>query len=687
MRSLKDAFIYQVQAIKAGFSIPVFTANQLIHIYSKHNLLTESQKLFDVMPERNVFSWNAIISAHIKSQNLIQARALFDSASHKDLVTYNSMLSGYISTEGYETNALELFKDMQNVGEKVDIDEFTITGMVKLCAKLLNVGYGRQLHAFMVKTGNDVSWFAVSSLIDLYSKCWFFYDAFVVFRSNSKVVNLVSKNAMMAACCREGEMDMALKIFWKDFELNDVVSWNTLISGYVQNGYEEEGLKLFVSMMEIGFRWNERTFASVLSACANLKSLKLGKEVHAQILKNRLCSDPYLSTGIVDVYCKCGNMKYAESVHLASRKGSPFPVSSMIVGYSSEGRMVKARRLFDSLENKNEVVWTALFSGYVKSWQCQAVFELLNEYIAKEERIPNSLILMSAFGACALQACLNPGKEIHAYVLKMGIEMDKKLISAIVDMYSKCGSISYAERIFERAIEFDSVLYNVVIAGYAHHGEEIKAIHFFDEMLEKGIKPNAVTFIALLSVFRHCGSVEMGEKYFTSMVEDYNIVPEIEHYACMIDLYGRANKLEKAMEFMRRIPTEPDAIIFGAFLNACRLNKNAELAKVAEEKLLRIEGDSGARYVQLANVYAAEEKWDEMGRIRKEMRGKEAKKFAGCSWLYVGSGVRVFTSGDTLHCETSKIYSMLENLNEELYGFSCVCCKEYNILTTNQGIV
>ncbi|GMY05846.1 putative pentatricopeptide repeat-containing protein At3g18840 [Fagus crenata] len=669
MRSLKDGLIYHVQAIKAGFTPTIFTSNQLIHVYSKHGLLREAHKLFDEMPERNVFSWNAIISAYIKSQNLKQARALFDAASNRDLVTYNSMLSGYVSADGHEAHALKLFLDTRSAREGIKIDEFTLTTMLNLTAKLSVVSYGRQLHSYMVKSANDLSRFAVSSLIDMYSKCGCFKEACWVFSGcGSGVVDLVSKNAMVAACCKECKLEMALDIFWREPELNDTVSWNTLISGYSQNGYEEESLRMFVCMAESGIGWNEHTFASVLSACSGLKSLKLGKEVHAWVLKNEMSLNPFVSSGIVDVYCKCGNMKYAESVHIAIGNGNCYAITSMIVGYASQGNMVEARRLFDSLPEKNSVVWTALFSGYVRSQQCEVVFELLCEFYAKEATLPNAVILLSLLSSCAIQAALGPGKQIHAYLLRVGIEMDEKLITALVDMYSKCGSIAYAKKIFQRVIDRDSVIYNVMIAGYAHYGHENEAIQHFDEMVERGVRPDAVTFLALLSACRHSRLVEQGEKIFLSMRKDFNVLPETNHYACMIDLYGRTNQLEKVVAFMRMVPMEPDAAIWGAFLNACRINGNIVLAREMEEKLLSSVGDDGARYVQLANVYAAEGNWDDMGRIRKKMRREEVKnKFAGCSWVYVENGVHTFTSGDTSHFKTEDIYKSLACLTEELY--------------------
>ncbi|KAI5314290.1 hypothetical protein L3X38_043466 [Prunus dulcis] len=670
MQFLKDGLIYHVQAIKAGFPLTIFTSNQLIHLYSRNGLFREAQKLFDEMPQRNVFSWNAIISAHIKAQNLKRARKLFDSASYKDLVTYNSLLSGYVSTDGYEDCALELFSEMNSLDYGIRIDEISLTTMLNLTAKLEVVSYGRELHSFMVKTANDSSGFAVSSLIDMYSKCGYFQEAWRVFSGHRGVVDLVSKNAMVAACCREGKLEVAVNLFWTEPELNDNVSWNTLIAGYAQNGFEEEALNLFVRMEENGFRRNEHTFASVLSACSGLRSCKHGKEVHAWVLKNGMTSNSFILSGIVDVYCKCGNMKYAKSVHAAMGFENSFSVTSMIMGHAFHGNLVEAWRLFDSLDEKSTVVWTALFSGYLKSQKCEAVFQLLSEFRAKESIVPDAAILISVLGACAIKAALDPGKQIHAYILRSRIEVDKKLFSALVDMYSKSGSITYAEKLFKRGSDRDIILYNVMLAGYAHHGHEKKAIQIFNEMLERGIKPDVVTFLAILSACRHSCLVELGEQFFYSMKRDYNVLPEIEHYACMIDLYGRANQLDKAKELMRKIPIESDTIIWGAFLNACRVNGNTILAREAEERLLKLEGDIGDRYVQLANLYAAEGNWDEVCRIRKKMKGKEAKKAAGCSWLYVENGVHIFISGDKTHPRTEAINFTLALLAEELYQIS-----------------
>ncbi|KAL0707292.1 hypothetical protein Bca4012_073718 [Brassica carinata] len=614
------------------------------------------------MPERNVYSWNAMISAYVKSNDLKEANKLFRTVnSERDLVTCNTLLSGFAKTDGCESEAIEMFGEMQRKEEDgVWIDDFTLTTMLKLSAKLTNAFYGEQLHGVMVKTGNDASKFAVSSLVHMYSKCGKFKEVCNVFNGSCvQVIDGVAKNAMLAAYCREGDVERALSIFLRNPELNGTVSWNTLVWGYVQNGFEEEALKMAVRMEESALKWDEHTTAAVLNVVSSLKSLKIGKEVHGRVVKNGSYSNKFISSGIVDVYCKCGDMKYAESVHLLYGIGDLYSTSSMIVGYSSQGKMVEARRLFDSLSEKNLVLWNAMFLGYLKVCQPDSVLELAREFIAKD-KVTDSSVMVSILGACSLQASIEPGKEIHCHSLRSGTLMDKKLVTAFVDMYSKCGNVEYAAKVFDSSFERDTVMYNAMLSGYAHHGHDAKAFKLFEEMTEAGLKPDEITFISLLSACRHSGLVLEGEKYFKSMTEVYSISPEVGHYTCIIDLYGKTSRLDKAIELMRGIDqVEEDAVILGAFLNACNLNKNTELVKEVEEKLLEIDGCNGSRYIHLANSYASSGRWDEMRQIRNRMRGKELGKFYGCSWAYIDNQLHMFRSSDISHFRTEAIYSML----------------------------
>ncbi|KAM3378567.1 putative pentatricopeptide repeat-containing protein [Capsicum galapagoense] len=668
MKSLLDWAKFQTRNIKSGLTPRIIDTNHLIYVYSKHSLLQYVQNLFDEMPERNVFTWNAIINTYVKDNNFVQARALFDAAPFKDWVTYNTMLSGYVNSEGFQDEAVRLFSEMQFVDE---VSEYALTTMLGLVTKLSLLSYGRQLHSYMLKTGNSLSRYSLSSLIAMYSKCGCFKDAWRVFDgSDDGFVDTVSKNTMVAACFREGELEMARNVFLSRRQLNDEVSWNTMISGFAQNGYEEEAIRLFRIMMEEGFVWNEHSFSSVISACSGVKNLKLGKEIHGWILKKGMSLNPFISSSFVNLYCKCGLLNYAHSICKTTQKENPFAVTPLIVGYSETGNMLEARRVFDSLPDKNHVVWTAMISGYVKAHQCEEAFQLFRELMTQKTTVPDELIFINLLGACAIHATFNYGKQIHACILRTGTAMDAKLSNSLVDTYSKGGNVTYARRIFQLAVDRDTILYNSMIAGYALHGYENEAIQLFSQMTEQGFQPDEVTFLALLSVCRHRGLVKLGEEYFFSMTQDYKISPGFDHYASMIDLYGRANQLDKAVSLMETLPMEPDAVILGAFLNACKMNRNAELAKAAEDKLLQIEGGNGSRYAQLAGIYASEGKWNEMGRVMKMMRGREAKKTAGCSWVYIGDTVHTFISGDRSHMENDAIYITLGCLIKELSKLS-----------------
>ncbi|XP_041994354.1 putative pentatricopeptide repeat-containing protein At3g18840 [Salvia splendens] len=687
MRSLKEGLKFHAYAVKFGLLPRIITANHIIDLYSKHYLTRDAHKLFDEICDRNVYSWNTIINAYVRSRNLPKAKDLFDSSPFKDTVTYNLVISGYARSDGYESNAIELFIQMQFDEVGARIDEFTLTTMLNLLAKLRVLRYGIQVHSFMVKSGNDRSGFALSSLVDMYSKCGSFWDACRVVdgRGGEGVVDCVVNNALIAACCREGQLEIAKEIFLKDPELNDEVSWNTMITGCAQNGRGEEAVELFRCMAREGYSWNEHTFGSLLAACSALKSLNLGKEVHARVLKDGMFFNPFICSGVVDIYSRCGEMRYADCILRATGMRNVFAVTSMIVGYAARGEMGEARSLFDSATERNFVMWTAVISGYVRLQRCEDAFALFREYAAVDATTPDGVILVSMLVACAVQAGVDPGKQIHGYILRVGITLDEKAMSALIDMYSKCGVLLYAERLFERVRVRDTIMYNVMIAGCAHHGFEHEAIRLFEDMVGWGLHPDAITFIALLSACRHSGLVEVGESYFLSMSRDYGIQPEMNHYACMVDLYGRANQLEKAVKFMEEMPIEPDSVVLSAFLTGCRASKNIELARMAEKKLVEIEGDEGSRLFQLASLYASGGEWEEKGRMMRRMRGKEVKKVAGCSWIQFGGGVHSFRSGDKSHVEAEAVYSTLGWLISELYYKGVD--ENYPILIDNETLV
>ncbi|KMZ74701.1 putative Pentatricopeptide repeat-containing protein [Zostera marina] len=657
----------------------MFCCNKLIEFYFKTGAYNDARRMFDEMPHRNVFTWNTMIHGCIRAGKLADARSVFDCSPDKDSVTYNSMISGY-AVNSCETHAVELFKEMRSRG--VPVDDYTISTMLNVTAKLSDVEYGRQIHGTLIKMGNDVEGFKVSSLIDMYSKCGSFSDARHVFKHGEKrgvLLDMVTKNAMIASCCREGEIDIALDLFWRIPYLRDVVSWNTLISGCAQNGRPEISLRLFIQMVSNttsdGIAWNKHTIAGILKACTDLKRLMQGKQVHAAALKKlELSSNQFLTSSIVNFYNKCGHLTSAEAVYRRIHEENLFATTSMIVGYLQNGMIEEAMSIFDSLSETNSAVWTAVFNGYLKSQRCQEVFDLFRDSANHDPMIRDVSVLITVICACAIQADLGVGKQIHGFMTRIGISTkDLKPGTAIVDMYAKCGKIGSAEEIFNRVISKDRVLYNAMIAGFAHNGQEMKSVLLFEEMVTKkncAEPPDAATFIALLSACRHGGLVETGEKYFNDMLTKYGIAPELDHYSSMVDLLGRANQLDKALALMKTVPFELDSVIWGTLLSSCWTNGNTKLAVMTEEVLLKMDMQNSSRYVQLANTFASKGEWREVERVRRKMKGGYlTKKLAGCSWVQVENKINVFTSGDKFHSEAEAVYDTTESLNNQMIDY------------------
>ncbi|KAF3779421.1 putative pentatricopeptide repeat-containing protein [Nymphaea thermarum] len=557
--------------IKAAVVAPVHVLNQIIDAYSKNWFVHEARRLFDEMPERNVFTWNNMINGYIINNDLFEARRLFELAPEKDTVSYNSVISG-CTRNGCMEEAVDLFREMQ--ASSIRMDDFTLTTMLNLAAKLSEL-----------------------SIIDMYSKCGNLDDAVKLFGEMSEK-DLVSTNAMLAAYFRNGQLQQ----------------------GYVLSGDAEKALEVFLDMAQSGVPQNGHTYGSILTLSTNLKNVRLAKSVHACVLRNGLVSNSFITRGLIDVYCKCSNLKHAEFVAHEIPHENAYSITSLIVGHANRGNLYEASRFFDLLPEKNNVAWTALITGHLRLQQSDIALSLFREFHKKEATKTDELILISGLGACALQAAFEHGKQIHSYIIRKQIQVNEKIGNALLDMYSKCGNIRYAEEIFRKVMNRDLVLYNSMIAGYANHGREMDAINLFEEMIQEGIKPDEISFIAIFSACRHAGLVVKGENFFNCMVTDHGITPGLDHYACMIDLFGRSNCMDKAEEMIKNIPQEPDAIVLGAFLNACRSNGKTKLAGAVEEKLLSLEADNGARYIQFANLYAAEGIWSEMGRIRGKMR-------------------------------------------------------------------
>ncbi|XVE96785.1 hypothetical protein REPUB_Repub02eG0252900 [Reevesia pubescens] len=227
---------------------------------------------------------------------------------------------------------------------------------------------------------------------------------------------------------------------------------------------------------------------------------------------------------------------------------------------------------------------------------------------------PNDFTLTSLLRACTGSGALGQGRSAHCQAIQMGFDSYSYICNALISMYCKCGSVEDALVIFKKmAGNKDIVSWNLMIAGYAQHGRVMEAIVLFEKMEEEKIKPDAITFLGVLSSCRHAGLVEQGRVYFDSMVVN-GVEPALDHYSCVVDLLGRAGLLEEARDFILKMLICPNAVIWGSLLSSCRLHGSVWIGIEAAESRLLLEPGCAATHVQLANLYATARQWDQAAR-------------------------------------------------------------------------
>ncbi|KAL2557109.1 Pentatricopeptide repeat-containing protein [Forsythia ovata] len=334
----------------------------------------------------------------------------------------------------------------------------------------------------------------------------------------------------------------------------------------------------------------------------------------------------------------------------------------MILGLGENGEVAKARSIFYSMKEKDDGTWSAMIKIYErKGFELEAL--TLFRSMQTQGIRPHFPSLISILSVCASLASLDHGREIHAQILRSKFDDDVYVLSVLITMYMKCGDLVSAKRVFDRFLHKDIVMWNSMITGYAQHGLGGEALQVFQEMRSSGIAADVVTFVGVLSACSYSGQVKEGKEIFESMKSKYSTEPTTEHYACMVDLLGRAGCLNEAMDVINNMPMEADAIVWGSLMGACRTHGNLDLAEVAAKKLLELEPKNAGPCILLSNIYASKGKWSDVARLRKNMRYRKVNKSPGCSWIEVEKKVHMFTGGSsTPHPEHLTIVKMLKEL-------------------------
>ncbi|XP_065863293.1 pentatricopeptide repeat-containing protein At4g14850 [Euphorbia lathyris] len=462
--------------------------------------------------------------------------------------------------------------------------------------------------------------------------------SFVGKQAHAIAVKLGEVNTVFVGCSafdmysKCGLKHDAQKLF-DELPQKNVATWNAYISNAVMDGRPKNAVRAFVEFRRVGGEPDPITFCAFLNACADPLYLDLGRQLHGFVIRSGYGREVSVLNGLIDFYGKCKETRLAEMI-------------------------------FGGMEIRNAVTWCCIVAACEQNGEEEKACVLFLQG-RKEGVEPTDYLVSSVMSACAGLAGLEMGQSVHALAVKACLVGDIFVGSALVDMYGKCGSIKDSEKAFYEMPERNLVTWNAMISGYAHQGHAELAIRLFEQMTSD-VEPNYVTLVCVLSACSRAGAVDLGMEIFESIRDKYRFEPGLEHYACVVDLLGRAGMVERAYKFVQKMPVRPTVEVWGALLNACRVHNKPELGKIAADNLFELDPKDSGNHVLLSNMFAAAGRWEEATLVRKEMMDVGIKKGTGYSWLTAKNRVHVFQAKDTSHAMSSEIQVMLGKLRMKM---------------------
>ncbi|KAH0463802.1 hypothetical protein IEQ34_006588 [Dendrobium chrysotoxum] len=444
-------------------------------------------------------------------------------------------------------------------------------------------------------------------------------------------------------------------------------TYNSRIRAETEAGRPERALLLLHRMLaQDTLPLDCFTFPTVLKACTHLSAVAEGEQIHCLFLKSHFaaCDDVFVLTSLVHFYARCGRLKDARLVFDQMPNKNVASWNAMLDGYVWSGDLESAYKLFNKMPDRNVVSWNTLICGFVRTGGAWEALKLFVEFQMLGMKADEST-MVSVIAAVADLGLLALGRKAHAYATRCLFSFDRALGVALIDMYTKCGSIGAAHNVF-MTIESKNVgHWTSMIAGFASHGFAVASLQVFEEMINSGTMPNDVTFIAVLNGCSHGGLVYEGLECF-KLMKTFGVEPRVKHYGCLVDLLGRAGLIDEAMELVSDMPVEPSPVIWSSLLAACKNYGCAEVAKVAAGKLIELDASEGSPFVLLSNLYANLGRLEDFSIVRKAMEDRVMTKVAGLSSIEIDGHVHEFVSGDKMHFKTREIYGVLDELRSFL---------------------
>lgn len=554
--------------------------------------------------EQNTFLITKLISAYSICGDLKELSLVFNLVSIRTVYIWNSLINGYVKNCVFH-GAFDRFNEMQQCNTMPD--DFTLSILAKASIELGNV-VGKSIHGKSLRLGFMSDIIVANSLISMYFKY--------------------------------GECKESLKLFDEMPERNSG-SWNALLAGYasfIDCFYVKEAWEVVRSMQIDGIKPDAFTISSLLPLCGNPNGkLSYGKELHCYIVKNELDLDFgskfHLSCGLIDMYSRANDI-------------------------------IASRYVFDQIKSRNIYVWTAMVRGYAQNEDSEKALILFQEMQIKDGIVPNRISLISLLPACSSHAGLMNGKQIHGFVVRKEFHDDISLCNALIDMYSKCGSLENARKVFESdSFCKDTISWTTLISAYGLHGQGKESIRLYNDMVELGIKPDPITVVAVLSACGRSGLVNEGLQLYITAIQEYKIEPTAEICAIVVDMLGTIGELERALSFIKTMTAEPSPGVWGALVSASIRYKNYEMLELAYRFLTELEPGNPSNFISLSNLHASASRWDVVAELRNTMRERGLRKAPGCSRVNINTKTHCFDVANKTHPSSSKlIYEVLDHV-------------------------
>ncbi|XP_020241730.1 pentatricopeptide repeat-containing protein At5g50390, chloroplastic isoform X1 [Asparagus officinalis] len=415
----------------------------------------------------------------------------------------------------------------------------------------------------------------------------------------------------------------------------DVASWNIMISGLLDLGSFDEAFDLFLMMWsECSDARDSRSLMNGIRAASGSSYAFVGNQLHALSFKLDLYDNSFVSCALIDMYGKCDHLE-------------------------------EAKWVFDEMKEKSVVAWNSIIKGYALHGYSEEALDLYYEMQGsgvKMDHFTYSIVI----SICARLGSLEHAKQIHAGLIRNGFGMDLISNSALVDLYCKWGRMEDARNIFDRMPRKNLITWNALIGGYGVHGMGEEAVAMFLKLVDEGLLPNHVTYLAVLNACSYSGLSSKGHEIFERMSNNPKTKPRAMHYACMIEILGREGLLDEALSLIKNAPFPPTRNMWGALLTACRVHKNRELGEFAAKKLYGLEPQKLGNYVVLLNIYNSSGRSDEAADVLETLKRRGLRLVPACSWIEIKKQSHKFLFGDKSHPKSIEIYKKLEELMKEI---------------------